>query len=231
MGVTTVMNVAAFVNESGELVDFYEKGEICLFEKISNRWVKRKTVPMSLNREAGIAQVRTNLAGAVSQLEDCEVFLMPELRGILRVYLEEMGYRVWKSEGSLTDQLENVALREQEMLTEVPDQIPSPLPVGSPEEGYYRIDLIDLLQSGVPHVSREVLMPFFETISFQRLDVVCDHVPRWFSMELMGLGLRIESQTPVLTGKGMIVTVIPKCGSRSCPPGKRSGNFSCHCGG
>ncbi len=225
------MNVAAFVNGSGELVDFYEKGDICLFGKVADRWVKRKTVPMSLNRETGIAQVRANLMGAVSQLEDCEVFLVPELRGILCVYLEEMGYRVWKSEGDLTDRLENVALRENEMLTEVPDHIPSPLPVGNPEDGCYRIDLIELLQSGAPHVSREVLMPFFETISFRQLDVVCDHIPKWFSMELMGLGLRVESQTPALTGKGMIVAVIPKRGPRSCPPGKRSASFSCHCGG
>ncbi len=225
------MNVAAFVDASGNVVDFYEEGQICLFAKTSDHWEKTKAIPMSLKREMGIAGVRANLTDTVSQLEDCEVFLVRELRGILRVYLEELGYRVWKSEGSLTDQLENVSLREREMLTEPADSLPTPLPVGNVGEDNYRIDLIELLQSGMRHVSKDVLMPFFETVSFRRLEIVCDHVPKWFAMEFAGLGLRVESHAPSAGGKGvMTVVVVPQCGPRSCPPGKRAKSSSCHCG-
>jgi Fe-only nitrogenase accessory protein AnfO len=226
------MNVAAFVNESGEIVDFYEEGDICLFGKVSGGWGMMTVIPLTLKREMGLAGLRATLAASVSKLEGCEVFLVRELRGIVKVYLEELGYRVWKSEGPLIDQLENVSLRERDMLTEENVAVPAPLPVGDPADGSYRIDLVELIRSGMPHVSREVLMPFFETVSFRRLEVLCEHVPKWFPMEMAGLGLKVEAQTPDASGNGMLtVVVVPKCGPRSCPPGRRSKSSSCHCGG
>ena len=178
------MKIAAFVNESGEIVDFYGKGEICLFGKVADAWAITKVLPLTLKREMGIAGVRSALTNTVSQLEDCEVFLVRELRGILKVYLEELGYRVWKSEGPLVDQLDNVLFREQEMLNEEVVAVPSPQPVGEPGDDSYRINLVELIRSGMPHVSREVLMPFFETVSFRKLEIVCEHIPKWFPMEL-----------------------------------------------
>jgi Fe-only nitrogenase accessory protein AnfO len=228
------MNIAAYVNESGEIVDFYEEGEICLFGKVADAWGITKAIPLKLKREMGIAGVRATVADSVSKLENCEVFLVRELRGIVKFYLEEQGFRVWKSEGPLVDQLDNVSLREQEILAEENDSapVPAPLPVGDPADGDYRIDLAALLQSGAPHVSREILMPFFETVSFRRLEVLCEHVPKWFPMELAGLELKVETQTPDASGDGMMTVVVaPKCGPRSCPPGKRSKSSSCHCGG
>jgi len=227
------MKVAAYVNENGEIVDFYEKGEICIFGKVSDAWGITKAIPLTLKREMGIAGVRATVADSVSKLEDCEVFLVRELRGIVKFYLEEQGFRVWKSEGPLIDQLENVSLRERDMITEENDSVlPAPLPVGEPGDDSYCIDLVELLQSGVPHVSREVLMPFFETVSFARLEILCEHTPKWFSMELAALGLKVETQTPDASGNGkMTVVVIPKCGPRSSPPGRRSKSSSCHCGG
>jgi Fe-only nitrogenase accessory protein AnfO len=226
------MNVAAFVNESGEIVDFYEKGDICLFAKVSGCWEIKIVIPMTLKREMGLAGLRAALTASVSKLQDCEVFLVRELRGIVKVYLEELGFRLWTSEGPLIEQLENVTLRERDMLAEENIEVPAPLPVGDPADGSYRIDLAELLQSGIPHASREVLMPFFETVSFGRLEILCEHLPKWFPMELAGLNLKVETQTRDASSNGMLtVVVIPKCGPRSCPPGKRSKSSSCHCGG
>jgi Fe-only nitrogenase accessory protein AnfO len=228
---TDIMNIAAFVSESGEIVDFYEEGQLCLFGKVSDAWSITKVIPLTLKREMGLAGLRATLTNTVTQLKDCEVVLVRELRGIVKVYLEELGYRVWKSEGPLIDQLENVSYREQEMLAEEDIAVPSPLPVGEAGDDTYRINLVELIQSGIPHVSREVLMPFFETVSFQKLEIVCEHIPKWFPMELEALGLRVGSQTQAALVDGMMtVTVVPKCGPRSCPPGKRSKGFSCHCG-
>jgi hypothetical protein len=49
-------------------------------------------IPMTLNPEMGLSGLRANLADSVSSLKDCEVFLVKELRGIVKVYLEELGY-------------------------------------------------------------------------------------------------------------------------------------------
>jgi hypothetical protein len=127
------------------------------------------------------------------------------------------------------------------MIAETDDTVPSPLPIGEPGDDHYRINLVELIQSGMPHVSREVLMPFFETVAFQRLEILCEHIPKWFPMELETLGLRVESPAPdmlnhdtlnkdSLVSGVMTVVVVPKSGPRSSPPGRRSKGFSCHCG-
>lgn len=227
------MNVAAFVNSADEVVDFFVDGRLSIFEKGEDRWVSRKSVPLALQSTMSLSQMKVTLKDAVSQLEGCQVFLLHDLRGIMRVFLEEQGFRVWKSEGTMQEQLESVLLQELANLVQIQieDPVPSPLPDGSQEDACYRIDLIELIQSGSPHVSREVLLPFFETTSFQKLEIHCDHIPRWFKMELPSLGLHVDSQIPDSTGNGMTVTVKPKSGTRSSPPGRRSKSFGCSCGG
>ena len=228
------MRIAAFVGDGGEVADFYEKGRLCLFERAPDRWEKVGEVSLSLDREMGLSEMKASLRAAVGRLGGCQVFLARELRGVLRVFLEERGFRVWKSEGALGDQLESVALREAEAAgaeAAARGAVPAPLLAGAPGEGRYRIDLVELLRAGSCHVSRDVLMPFFETVSFGRLEIFCEHVPRWFAGELPELGLVGESETPDAARGGLAVVVIPESGARSRPPGRRPGRSSCQgCG-
>jgi len=225
------MKIAAFVNASGEVVDFFDEGKICLFGKVTESWETEREIPLSLKTDMGLGDVKQALATSINQIRDCNIFLMRELRGGIKAMLEDHGFRVWKSAGPLVDQLENVALREKEIGMEAEETVPAPVLVGELRDACYQINLVELLQSGLPHVSRDVLMPFFETVSFQRLEITCNHVPKWFNMEFPALGLRVESMTPDASGVDMSVVVVPVCGTRSCPSGRRKGSSSCHCGG
>lgn len=224
------MKIAAFVNPGGEVVDFFEEGAICIFEKAVESWEKIHEVPLRLKEEMGLGEVKSSLSTSISEVKDCDIFLLRNLRGGIKAMLEDHGFRVWKSQGKLTDQLESVALRVQESVVVEEDPMPSPVPTGDVREACYRINLVELLEGGAPHVSRDVLMPFFELISFQRLEIVCQHTPKWFAMEFASLGLRVESTTPDPSGDNLLVIVVPVCGARSCPPGRRGGRSGCHCG-
>jgi Fe-only nitrogenase accessory protein AnfO len=225
-----IMRIAAFVNRDGEVGDFFEDGMICLFEKFTDSWQKIERIPLLLKEEMGLGEVKVALSTSLSEVKGCDVFLLRDLRGGIKAMLEDHGFRVWKSSGSLNEQLESVALREQEFVVVEDDPPPAPLPVGDVREACYRVNLIELLESGAPHVSRDVLMPFFELVSFKRLEIVCQHTPKWFAVELSSLGLHMESVTPASAGNGQLVVVVPTCGSRSCPPGRRAGGSGCHCG-
>jgi Fe-only nitrogenase accessory protein AnfO len=225
------MKIASYVNQRGEVVDFFEEGAIYLFENGEKGWERIQAVPLSVKCGMSLSEMKSSLIGAVRQIKDCSAFLVRDLRGIFRVFLEEQGFTVWKSEGELNAQLNNVMLREQESRQEQDEPAPFILPVGDPADGNYRVDLIELLASGIPMVSHEILMPFFEAIPFRRLEIVCEHIPRWFSFELEELGLKVESQTPNASGIGISVVVAPGCGVRSCPTGRKKRSFSCNCGG
>jgi Fe-only nitrogenase accessory protein AnfO len=225
------MKIASYVNTKGEVVDFFEDGAIYLFENREQGWEGIQTVPLSVNGGMSLSEMKSSLVGAIQQIKGCSAFLARDLRGIFRVFLEEQGFTVWKSEGELNVQLNNVMLRDQESRQEQDKPVPSILPVGGPADGNYCIDLIELLASGIPMVSHEILMPFFETVSFRQLEIICEHIPKWFSFELEELGLKVESQTPNASGIGISVVVAPGCGVHSCPSGRRKRSFSCNCGG
>jgi len=227
------MKIAAYVNAGGKIVDFFEDGRICLFGKSSEGWEGIREIPLALKEEMGLSEMKHMLAASVEQMKDCEIFVLRDLRGGIKAMLEDHGFRVWKSNGTLTEQLDNVAMRELELVAieqQEKPAIPGPELVGELRDACYKINLVEILQSGLPHVSRDVLMPFFETVSFQRLEIVCQHLPKWFVMEFPGLGLRVDSTTTGALGDEITVVVVPMCGKRSCPPGRQRSHSGCHCG-
>lgn len=224
------MRIAAYLDAEGSLGDFLGSGSICVFDKHEGRWEKTSSTPLSIGDDLSLGEMKELFGEAVHPIERCQVFLVRELRGIFRVFLEDWGFHVWKSSGTLEEQLEQVETLENEQAKESP-QVTLPAPEGNAASGVYRIDLIELMQSGMQHATREILLPFFDTVAFTRLEIICDHVPRWLSFELEELGLRLESQTPNPKGEGLQLVIVPGCGARSCPKGRRKRNFSCSCGG
>jgi Fe-only nitrogenase accessory protein AnfO len=225
-----LMRIATYLDDRGEIGSFLGTGTICVYEKQDGRWAKISATPLSLDASMSLSEMKQTLGAAVSPITQCEVFLLRELRGIFRVFLEDWGFRVWKSFGPLEEQLELVSEQERIMPKEEPEVI-LPRPVGDARSGHYSVNLIELMQSGVPQVSREILLPFFDTVAFARLEIISDHLPRWLPMEIDEMGLRIESQTPNPLGEGTQIVIVPVCGARSCPKGRRKRNFTCSCGG
>jgi hypothetical protein len=185
-----------------------------VYEKINGRWEKISATTLCLDEGMSLSEMKQTLGAAVNPIAQCKVFLMRELRGVFRVFLEDWGFRVWKSAGSLEEQLEQVSEQERNLPKDEPEVI-LPLPIGDVRSGRYR----------------EILLPFFDTVAFARLEIISDHLPRWLPFEIEELGLRIESQTPNPKGEGMLIVIVPSCGALSCPKGRRKRNFSCSCGG
>jgi Fe-only nitrogenase accessory protein AnfO len=225
--------IASYVGRNGQVEDFFEPGSLRLFEDVSGNWICVNEVLLELREDMPLSVLKVLFRKSVEELGEARVFLAREFRGVLRVFLEELEFRVWKAKGTLEVQLADAARQEREAVAaqETADaELPQPEAVGDPADGLFRFDLIARLSEGGCHVSRDMLMPFLETVAFARLEVVCDHVPRWFPVELPELGL--EARVPdVAPGQEMTVMVFPKDGGRSSPPGRRSGRGGCGCGG
>ncbi|WP_303866818.1 Fe-only nitrogenase accessory AnfO family protein [Acetobacterium wieringae] len=73
--------------------------------------------------------------------------------------------------------------------------------------GYFYIDLKDVMSGKTSYSSKQVLIPFFKENEFKRLEIICKHVPKWFSKELPNLDLDYDSQT---FGRVIKVHVYPK---------------------
>lgn len=106
------MRIAAFLSADGAVSAPFAASAVCLFERTGDGWAMVKNLDYRPAPEMGVNDARRSLRDIASQLADCEVFLLGELRGYAQVWLGEMGFRTWKSEGTLEEQLESVVAQE-----------------------------------------------------------------------------------------------------------------------
>lgn len=83
-------------------------------------------------------------------------------------------------------------------------------------DGHHRIDLSAILSKYKSANSMDVLMPLMEgpllnEDGFGKLEILCDHLPRWFSGKLAELHLRAEIED---TPQGVRATVFPQSTSQ-----------------
>jgi Fe-only nitrogenase accessory protein AnfO len=224
------MKIATYVNEREEVTVFGKPGSIYLYDQVPGGWEGEKITSFVLGGAATMSEIRASLRAVASLLEGCTAFLVRETRGLYNVYLEDLGFHTWKSEGALVDQLENVARRETERLKEGESSsradscgcgrgsdcrstedcdmpLPEPEPIGEAREGQYRLNLAEFLEN-FPHLtSREILEPFLEAGEFSKLEIICDHLPRWLIMKLDALSLDHELSPLGLPGEWLTLTV------------------------
>jgi len=56
-------------------------------------------------------------------------------------------------------------------------------------EGSYFLNLEAALNSDPNLTSKKILLPFLKSKDFKSLEVICDHIPRWFNEEFENQGL------------------------------------------
>lgn len=248
------MKIATFVNNNGDVAGFYEKGRLCRYEQVSGEWRITREVALDINEDMGLLETKELFFAAMSQFEDCKVFIVKKFKGLFHALLmEELGFHTWKSEGPMREQLDNVVLLEKEYVADLEKQalanagkpvakssghggcgggcssssrqsapsgqdrdpcgvnhdIPLPLLVGDIQEGRYLINLAEIMRDNPALNSRQVLIPALEDRSFKKLEIICDHIPRWFYNELRNLKLAAEPEVADETGQWLKVIVSP----------------------
>ncbi|MBK1662936.1 Fe-only nitrogenase accessory protein AnfO [Rhodospirillum rubrum] len=226
------MQIAAFVNDQGQVAGFFDKGSVRLFEGSAGAWTLKTDILVDRQEATGLSAVKDALNSIVAHLDETAVFLAKDTRGLAYALLDDMGYRVWKSEGALSDQLDLVARKEQALAKEAPKAAapgcssggcasgrakkvecaaaPPPPPPPPPEDlgnGRYRLDLGAILAGDTRLNARVALLPVLQEKAFISLEILCDHLPRWFDQELAAVGLRADPPHPRENGPGLRVIV------------------------
>lgn len=224
------MKIAAYVDAEGEITKVSDKGVILLFEQHGEVWKVRKTIRFAVRPDDGLAEIHASLAAMIPELEDCRLFLSRSVRGVVNSLLQEMGVQTWQSHGPLFTQLETIARKENERAQQSAkaaraerrsrrrrrrqddpgsdlDEI-KPVLVGDDDSGHFRLDLVRLLQDDPGLNSWDILIPFLTGTLFRQLDLVCDHIPRWFSRAMRALDM--DAEIMELPGLGVAATITPK---------------------
>jgi Fe-only nitrogenase accessory protein AnfO len=221
------MEIAAYLDAENMPVSLYGNGALRLYDDglPGGAWRAGAAISFRLDERMTLAQVKAAVVGAVRALGDCRVLLSGEVRGLPYSLLqEEHGFRAWRSEGELSRQLDYVRARETEaavqkkyeIVLRASQPVPAPMPVRDGEAGHYWIDLRAALEHASNPTSRNILIPFLVAGRFGKLEVLCDHLPKWMAWEFERMDLAAETETLDATDSGLKVTVY----SRQSPDGR-----------
>lgn len=222
------MKIAVHLDAAGRPVSLYEDGVIHLYEGGGDRWSKVGEFAFALPDGASIPLVRGLVERVAAGLRDCRTLISGDRNGYIYSLLgQEMGFSCWTSEGPLGDQLAMVERKQLELTAEqtasacasagcassgcggrkasscdTEIEVPPPEDLG---DGLLKVDIAAVMRKLPGLNSRQILIPVLEGGGFRELEVICDHLPRWFGAKLAQLGLDYTSET--MPGIGVVATI------------------------
>ncbi|MDR3127410.1 MAG: Fe-only nitrogenase accessory protein AnfO [Tannerellaceae bacterium] len=200
------MRIGALVDGGGETIAVTSPGKLVVYENEGEWWRCVGETSFEVGERRGVSEIREYLHVATAPLSGCRALLVRQTKGIFTAILEEeLHLRVIAVCGSPKPVLDEVrdsirasiraAVEKAERCKGGGEAVElRPVAVGDSEEGRYRIDLVQVQEGGEGKNSKEILIPFFESVGFRELEIVCLHAPKWIEKELAGLGYRCMSE-------------------------------------
>lgn len=189
------MEIAVFLGENDETISFNEAGIVKVYLKDKEKWKVVKEIPFGINNLTSLKAIRENIKNMTEDIGECKVFVAAGLKGISLTILESMGLKVWKVQGNPVNFLEYIFENEEQEKYNKYNSDTIPTPIKSRVEGKYYINLKMILESNEKVTSKQILLPFFNNISFNELEIICGHIPPWFDKELKNLNLKFSTES------------------------------------
>lgn len=174
------MKIAVFVDERGITAPLGQSGYVNVFTREEGQWQSCQQIPFALSPTLTLGQIRQRTLSMLAELPHCRHFVASEIHGALLAWLDGMGLTMWKTSGRPEAFLDRIVAQippAPEPVTVLPQAFIMP----AEGEGAFRVDLLAALQCGGAHTSKRLLMPFFAQQTFSSLEILCDHLPKWFS--------------------------------------------------
>ena len=182
------MKIAALVDQQGATADLFHGVQVRLYHNPQGQWQVLRDIPFlteSITEESmDMSGIRSRLLGLQPQLAGCQHL-------IARSILDGMGLAMWGLEGDPSHVLEQIRLQTQARPAAMAAQTLVQT-TGAP--GCYRVNLQAALAQDNRLTSKQLLHPILDQHPFERLEILCDHVPKWFEREFPArqLNLRVD---------------------------------------
>jgi len=201
--------IAVYVNEQGVTALMDEKGAVRIYDKGDQDWHVIKEYAFEMEQNQSISGIRRYLQEMVQKLEGCKVFVAKAVAGQLYYVLEAHGFESFEAEGvpeTFLDSVDDAV--KQELKSSVEKKPSTEQYFNTTEEvGVFVVNLKKVLNLDCSLTSKKLLLPFFRKKEFNRVEILCDHVPRWFETDLSPL--QLHSTTVKLNDNEYSVHIMP----------------------
>jgi Fe-only nitrogenase accessory protein AnfO len=186
-------SIAIFLNSEGLTSSLEEAGLIRVYTQNfkNDAWEVTKEFAFSLLTSASILELRNTISDMIQSIGDCRIFVAREVAGQLYSVLEANLFSIYKVRGkpeqfldsisALEDEANNRSLEKSQPSWCYPEKID--------DQGTYYLNLQAALNADPDLTSKKILLPFLTKKDFKVLEVVCDHLPKWFDDEFKKHGL------------------------------------------
>lgn len=175
------MEQIAILSANGQPADLTTAQQILLFEKKAGQtWVERKAFPFALLLAANTVQLRDQVRNLITKLDGCRIIAGRGINGLAYHVLDRMGLHIFEISELNSNVLQGIwdDVEKSEIRPYEDEKVPlSPTPVA---EGIYYLDFIRLQQLHPEISSKRALQPFLQNTPFNRLNLLCSHLPLWF---------------------------------------------------
>jgi Fe-only nitrogenase accessory protein AnfO len=173
------MKIAVFLNEQGLIAALTEPGAVVLYTRENQHWQVCRQIPFTLAGTASLADIRQHTLAMLALMPECRHFVAREIHGALLAWFDGSGLTMWQSAGTPEAAL-NIIAQQLPAPPEPVALLPQAFVHAGPLPGEFHVDLIAALRCGGSHTSKQLLVPLMQQESFTRLEIRCDHVPKWF---------------------------------------------------
>lgn len=182
------MKIAALLDAAGQAAVPQLGGSLYIYERQGSNWVAAQKLDFVPGEHASMDALRHYLEQVRDWLGDCQVMAAGATTGYYRVLFASLGVTLWPVRGNPEQFIDQIAHAYQQAATQPTATAEEEAPIrvsGVPNRpGHYRVDLRNAMGKPGAHTSKEVLLPFLVGNNFRQLEVLCDHVPKWFARVL-----------------------------------------------
>ncbi|NDL64641.1 Fe-only nitrogenase accessory protein AnfO [Acerihabitans arboris] len=185
------MKIAVFIDAGGRAASLYQAGIVRVYESDADGWRQERDIPFALHEQMGLSEIRTSTLTMLTALDGCRHFVATAIHGALLSYFDGMGIHMWRLNGEPAGFLTRIQRFVEENAQRQQAAVPRGFIKPGQGDGEYNLNLIDALKSDGALTSKQVLLPFFRQTPFRKIEIVCDHLPKWFQRELPALKLAL----------------------------------------
>ena len=191
-----IQEIAAIIGTDGGTVPLSEPGTVVVYRRVRGAWEQDREMAFSIEQARGLRDLRTKVEELKAHLSDCRVFVTKSASGALFFELEKARFSVWEITGTPDEFLDSV-WRDEKAEQQAAACVPADASIPAPTEtspGHFTISIKEI-QGKRPEVSsKQVLQDFVRRGAFEKLEVLCDHLPPWIEVDATRCGYDIETE-------------------------------------
>ncbi len=188
-------SIAVLHNSEGFTSSLKEESIVSVYTQNfpNDSWEVSKEFAFSLKKSLSISELRKLILNMLESIGDCRIFVAREVAGQLYSVLEANRFSIYEVVGKPEQFLDSILALENKEHNNLNEATAGTLlcyPEKTGVEGKFFLNLKAALDADPNLTSKKILLPFLLSKDFRELEVICDHIPRWFKEEFEKQGLQ-----------------------------------------